>query len=145
MSETTTEEIYHATIMERARRPRHHQLLAAPAVVAEERNRLCGDRIVLHLGRDAEGRISAVGYQARACAICMAAADLMAEVIPGMTEGEARQAAASFEHSLQNGGRIEAGDRLAPLAVFEPLQAVPSRIRCALLPFKALEKALDGR
>lgn len=144
MSETTAEEIYHATIMERARRPRHHRLLAEPAAVADERNRLCGDRILLHLGRNAEGRITAVGYQARACAICMASADLMAEIIPGMTGEEARQAAASFEQSLQSGGGIKADDRLAPLGIFEPLQAVPSRARCALLPFKALEKALHG-
>jgi nitrogen fixation NifU-like protein len=144
MTNASAEEIYHATIMDRARRPRHQQLLADAPVSVEERNPLCGDRVRLQMRQDADGRIAALGYQARACAICMAAADLMAEIVPGMTEAEARRVAESFEASLRHGECIGADSQLSPLVIFQPLRAVPSRILCAVLPFKALEKALNG-
>jgi nitrogen fixation NifU-like protein len=145
MTGDTAEEIYHAIIMDRARRPRHQGRLTQVDAEAEERNPLCGDRVSVQVALDAESRITGVAHQARACAICMASADLIAEIVPGMMEMEARQAALAFEASLRDGETAEGAERLAPLRVFQPLREVPSRIPCAVLPFRALVKALDDR
>lgn len=145
MTEASAEALYHDVIMDRARRPRHQQVLEAPAEIVEERNPLCGDRVLLHLRRDPEGRVAALGYQARACAICVAATDLMAEIVPGMTAPEVEQAARRFHHNLRGGADADWEPPLAPLQVFAPLSTVPSRITCALLPFTALTRALGSR
>jgi nitrogen fixation NifU-like protein len=142
MSAIGAEDIYQAAIMDRARRPRHQGRLSDFDVEVQETNPLCGDRVALTLRRNAEGRIAAIGYHARACAICVAATDLMAEIIPGMTDDAARSAARSFETHLRNGASIPEDSVIAPLRPFEPLHDVPSRIGCATLAWRALVKAL---
>jgi nitrogen fixation NifU-like protein len=142
MSETGIEDIYQAAIMERARHPRHQGLLTDFDVEVKETNPLCGDRVVLTLRRQPDGRIAAVGYHARACAICVAATDLMAEIIPGMTEDEARLAATTFEARLRDGGSIPEDSVISSLRAFQPLRDVPSRIGCAILGWRALMQGL---
>ena len=142
MTVADIEDIYQATIMERARRPRHQGRLAEFDVEVQETNPLCGDRVTLNLRRGDGNRIAAIGYQARACAICIAASDLMAEMVPGMTEQEAREAASDFENALRHGGPIAETSALAPLRPFQPLRDVPSRIGCATLSWRALIAAL---
>lgn len=141
MTGATLDDIYHATIMDRARRPRHQGRLSAFEREAEARNPLCGDRISVQVARGAEGRITALGYQARACAICMASADLMAEMVPGMTAAEVRAKAEGFEAALRERQPIPPED---PGALFQPLSSVPSRIGCATLGWQALCAALAG-
>jgi nitrogen fixation NifU-like protein len=143
MNATEVDDIYQAAIMDRARRPRHKGLLDISDVEVQETNPLCGDRVTLTLRWGEERRIGAVGYHARACAICVAATDLMAEMIPGMTADEARETAQSFERRLRAAEPIGDTGVLAALRPFQPLQDVPSRIGCATLGWRALVAALD--
>ena len=135
------EELYHATIMDRARRPRHQGALEPFDAEVRETNPLCGDRVTLRLRCDG-GRIAAVGYEARACAICIAAADLMVEAAAGQPLADAVALGASLENALRGGDALPAEGPLAPLRVFSPLQDTPSRIGCATLPWRALRAAI---
>jgi nitrogen fixation protein NifU and related proteins len=144
VTETGVEDIYQAVIMDRARHPRHQGRLAAFDAEATEANPLCGDRVTLQLRRDGQGRIAALGYHARACAICLAATDLMAEIVPGMTAAAARETAARFEAGLRGGGAMTEGSVPATLQPFAPLRDVPSRIGCATLGWRALVAALTS-
>ena len=131
--------------MDRARRPRHQRRLEAVTVEAEARNPLCGDRVSVQLDIGAEGKITALGYQARACAICIAATDLMAEIVPGMDAAAVTQAATGFEDALRSGRTIPAGSEIAALTPFAPLHGTLSRISCALLGWTAVTTALAGQ
>jgi len=144
MSETAADDIYQATVMDRARRPRHQGRLSDFDVEVQETNPLCGDRVTLNLRRDPEGRIAAIGYHARACAICVAATDLMAEIVPGMTAEAACSNATTFEARLRDGGAIPEDSEIALLRAFQPIHDVPSRIGCATLGWRALVRALTG-
>lgn len=139
MTQDSAEAIYHATIMERARRPRHQGRLEVFDAEGEARNPLCGDRVSVQLTCTAEGRIGRVLYHARACAICTASADLMAEIVPGMTPAEVAATAREFEAALRKRQPLAAEN---PLACFQPLSDVPSRISCATLGWTALLSAL---
>jgi nitrogen fixation protein NifU and related proteins len=142
MSAQDLGDIYHRTILERARNPRHQHRLEPFDAEVREVNRLCGDRVTLRLACDPTDRIAAVGYEARGCAICMAASDVMAELVPGMTGAEARMAARRFERALRSGEAMAWDGRMAVLSLFEPLHGTPSRIGCATLPWQALHQAL---
>lgn len=139
MTDETAEALYHATIMDRARRPRHAGRLDLCDASGEARNPLCGDRISLQLTMAAGGRVGQIRHQARACAICAAAADLMAEMVPGLTAAEIATTAADFEQALR---RHQPLPPASPLACFQPLAEVPSRISCATLGWTALLSAL---
>jgi nitrogen fixation NifU-like protein len=143
MSAHELEDIYHRMILERARRPQHQHRLEPFDAEVREVNPLCGDRVTLRLTCDpASGRIAAIGYEARACTICMASSDFMAELAPGMTATEARLAATEFERALRSGETMPRDGRMALLSLFAPLHDTPSRIGCATLPWKALGHAL---
>jgi nitrogen fixation NifU-like protein len=145
MSASAVQDIYNRTILDRARQPRHQQRLESFDAEAREVNPLCGDRITLRLRCEPAGRIAAIGYEARACAICIAAADLMAEMVPGLTAEAARGLGAEFERALRSNPPDGWAGPLAALDLFAPLRDTPSRIGCATLPWKALTRALEAK
>lgn len=136
------EAMYHRIIMERARQPRYQRRLDPFDHEVRETNPLCGDRVTLRLRCDAAGRATAIGYEARACAICIASADLAAEVGLGLSAEEAASCAAALDRALESGATDAWTGRLAPFQVFAPLHEARSRIRCALLPWEGLIHAL---
>jgi nitrogen fixation protein NifU and related proteins len=114
---------YGAVLLEHFRRPHNFGSLPEPVAGHEVLNSLCGDRIRLEIGL-AAGAIEA-RFRGDACAICIAAASLMTDLVEGRTPAEA--------------GKLTGGEILAALQA-----PIPSaRLRCALLPLEALEVCLE--
>ena len=76
----------------------------------------------------------------------MASASVMTEAVTGRTVSEARSLYRHFEHLLRDpaGTAEQPGDH-AQLAVLGLIREFPSRVNCALLGWKTLNAALDGR
>lgn len=140
MSGTDVEDLYQLLIMERARAPRHAGRLETFDAEAEGDNPMCGDRVHLWL-RCEDGAIDEVGHETRGCAICIAAADLMADAVTGRDRGAAAEIAGAFEAMIASGdvpGRADFEELRALSGVHE----YRSRHRCATLPWQALRAAL---
>jgi nitrogen fixation NifU-like protein len=124
---TATAVLYSDVIRERWRHPRFRGELPSATAVAEDVNPLCGDRVRLSLRVDGP-----VVRQARfvgdACAICLASADVVAELVEGRTVAEA--------------SALTREDVLAMLQA----DIRPTRMRCVTLPVDVLARALgrDG-
>ncbi|HET7457804.1 MAG TPA: iron-sulfur cluster assembly scaffold protein [Gemmatimonadaceae bacterium] len=81
---------YGAVILERFRRPRRRGALAAANVRGERANALCGDRVRVELAVDpTTDRVRDAGFVGDACAVCVAAASLLADHVVGATLGDA--------------------------------------------------------
>ncbi len=136
-------DLYQETILERGRRPRHATRLAAFDATARGDNPMCGDRCQVWLKRAADGTLDAVGFEARGCAISVASADLMTEAVRGLDAGAARRLARRFRELVGTGTAEDpALDTLRPLA---GVHEYPSRVKCATLPWDALEAALNDK
>ena len=138
-------DLYQEVILDHGRRPRHGTRLAAFDATAKGDNPMCGDRVQVFVRRDADGRVAEAGFEARGCAISVASADLMAEVVAGRTRDEVRALAREFGNMVRTGQAPEgdaAMERLRPLA---GVHEYPSRVKCATLPWHALLAALDGQ
>ncbi|OUJ16315.1 Fe-S cluster assembly sulfur transfer protein SufU [Acetobacter sp. DsW_063] len=133
--------LYDSLIVRRAREPHHAGELADATAQAAGNNPLCGDRVALGVRVDG-GRIAAARHVTKGCAICAASADLMAGSIEGRTLSEALDMAGRFHHMLGNGSAVELNDLPESMAAFLPLKTHRSRLRCATLPWTALEEAL---
>lgn len=112
---------------------------------ATQSNPLCGDRVTIDL-RCSNGRIEAVGHDVRACVLCQAAAVLIAERGLGLDRAGAQAVAGAVRRFL---GRPADGPPPGweDFAAVAPVADVPSRHRCVLLPFEALDRAfaaVDG-
>lgn len=144
-AERDTDALYQELILERARAPRHGTLLACFDAEAAGDNPMCGDRVTLRVRRDSAGRIAEAGFAARGCAICLASADLMAEAVQGLAPADARALSARFEAMVRTGD-VPAGDRaFGTLRALAGVHDYKARMRCATLPWSALEAALSGR
>lgn len=119
--------IYSDVIKERWRRPRFRGELPGATKTAEDVNPLCGDRVRVSV-RVEGSSVAGVRYVGDACAICLAAADVVAELAEGRTREEA--AALTTEEVLEV---LRADIR-------------PTRMRCVTLPIGVLATALgDAR
>ncbi|MBI3457373.1 MAG: iron-sulfur cluster assembly scaffold protein [Candidatus Rokubacteria bacterium] len=118
--------LYSDVILDRFKHPRYLGELDAPDATYEDVNPLCGDRVRIELRLDGgpTAEIEAVRYRGDACAIALAAADLLAEMVQGRPAREA--------------GRVERDTLLAALRA----DIRPSRLRCVTLPLDVLRAAL---
>ena len=128
-------DLYQDPIMIHARSGVGAGRLEKPDATVTLDNPLCGDRITLDVALE-DGRVSAVGHHVRGCALCQAAAAVLAEAAPGQDQGSAEAARAALAAMLEGGPAPDGA--WAELAVFTPVQGHKSRHECVLLPLEAL-------
>ncbi|HLG15796.1 MAG TPA: iron-sulfur cluster assembly scaffold protein [Blastocatellia bacterium] len=117
--------IYSDVILDHFRNPRNYGALHSPDVAHEDVNPLCGDRIRIEL-RIKDGIVEAVRFRGDGCAISIASASILTELVLGAN---------------LCGREIVGEDRL-----LSSLQSKikRSRIKCAMLPLEVLRVAVDS-
>lgn len=118
-------DLYAEEILDHYKHPRHFGHLEEPTLTYHDSNPLCGDEIFLEL-RIEDNKVADVAFTGHGCAISRAAASMMSEEIIGMSLDELKK---WDKESILDLLGIEVG---------------PVRIKCALLPLKALKAAVWG-
>ncbi len=137
----TEDALYQARILALARVATGAGLLADPDARVTVDNPLCGDRITLDLAIDGT-EVTAIGHKVRGCALCEAAAALIAANAVGATPAHLQTVADAADALLRSGGA--APPDWPDLEAFRPVATAKSRHRCVLLPFEALIEALSS-
>ena len=139
-------ELYQEIILDHSRHPRHFGAIADASHVAEGHNPLCGDKVKIYLSVDASGRIADVSFEGRGCAISVASASLMTEMLKGRTVEQAEELMGGFLHLVKGEGANGLGeDDRERLEVMAGVSAFPMRIKCATLAWHAMKSALEGK
>ena len=140
MAASGTDELYQALIRDHFRRPRNRGALEQPATSGRAHNRFCGDTVLMW-ARLEDGRLAEVTFDGRGCAISQAAASMLTNV----AKGKEVDAIARLRRIFVDGLVPDAPPlpkELGDLRALAGVRRFPSRIRCAVLPFDALEDAL---
>ncbi len=139
-------ELYQEVILDHSRHPRHFGALASHTHVAEGHNPLCGDRVKIFLQVDSAGRIQDVSFEGRGCAISVASASLMTELLKGRTAAEAERLMDRFLALVrgEDAAGLDESDR-EHLQVMAGVSAFPMRVKCATLAWHAMKAALEHR
>ena len=150
--------LYQRTVLEHCRSPRNFHAMDEPDRVAEGFNPLCGDKVTVYLrtpGRESvpaaredgtsslPGVIAEISFEAAGCAICLASASMMTELLSGEASNDARQQAEQVLKAFKPGAGNGLGD-LGEIVALGGVRAYPSRIRCVTLPWKTFTAALEG-
>jgi len=118
--------LYSKVILDHFRNPRNFGSLPSADAVYEDVNPLCGDRIRIELAiRD--NRIEAARFVGDGCAISIAAASILTELIAG--------------------ANIDQGDEvISNQMILSSLESEikPSRMKCALLPLEVLRTSIEN-
>lgn len=133
--------LYQEVILDHNRKPRNFGVLANANRHAEGHNPVCGDHITLHVHVEGE-QINDVRFEGQSCAICKASASMMTTQIKGKTVGEAETLIQEFRDMATGMLNVDAQPHhLGRLTVFAGVSELPSRVKCAILPWHTLHAA----
>ncbi len=138
-------ELYQDVILDHSRKPRNAGPLEPHSHAARGNNPLCGDRVDVYLAVEGE-RIVDVRFEARGCAISIASASMMTELVKGGSIEEACAVFGRFHEILTRKGDVDADEieSLDGLAALIGVRAFPMRVKCATLPWHAMSAALSA-
>jgi nitrogen fixation NifU-like protein len=136
-------QLYQEVILDHNRKPRNFGKLADASHRAEGLNPLCGDHIWVYL-RLEDDEIQAIGFEGQSCAICKASASMMTHAVKGKSVADAELLAQEFRDMTLGHLDPESGEHhLGRLKVFAGVRDLPTRVKCAILPWHTLHAALN--
>ena len=140
---TVSKQLYQEVILDHNKKPRNWGTLADATHKSEGLNPLCGDHITLTLKLYGDV-VDAINVQGESCAICKASASMMTTMVKGKTCADAEQMVQEFRDMAT--GKLDPAQphHLGRLTVFAGVRDLPSRVKCAILPWHTLHAALNS-
>jgi len=135
--------LYQEVILDHNRKPRNYGALPQASHHAEGHNPLCGDRITVALQLDGE-RVDGIAFEGESCAICKASASMMTVAVKGKTRTEAETLISEFREMATGKQAPESLPHIGRLAVFAGVRDLPTRVKCAILPWHTLHAAINS-
>lgn len=133
--------LYQEIILDHYKHPRGKRVLDAPLASAHHVNPTCGDEVTVEVAADDQGNLI-IGYQGQGCSISQASASVMSELLEGTSSENSvivREAFVAMMHSQGHSDPDE--DVIGDGVAFAGVSKYPARVKCALLPWMALQDA----
>lgn len=136
--------LYQEVILDHNRKPRNYGTLAHPSHQAEGHNPLCGDHlgVALHLDGDT---VDQIAFHGESCAICKASASMMTTAVKGKTREQAQALTQEFLAMATGKLDLNQPNQIGRLAVFAGVRDLPTRVKCAILPWHTLQAAFNSQ
>ena len=136
--------LYQEVILDHNKKPRNFGVLEAANRHAHGHNPLCGNDYTIYAIVE-DGVVRKAGFTGEGCAISKAAASMMTARIKNKPVSDALELVNEFRLLVMGELDPEKDEHsLGHLAVFQGVSSLPVRIKCALLPWHALQAALKG-
>jgi nitrogen fixation NifU-like protein len=136
--------LYQEVILDHNKKPRNYGVLDSATHRAEGHNPLCGDHLALTLKLDGEN-VDAIAFNGESCAICKASASMMTAAVKGKTRADAETLIHEFRDMAT--GVLDTANQphhLGRLTVFAGVRDLPTRVKCAILPWHTLHAAFNS-
>jgi len=140
--------LYQEVILDHNKKPRNYGTLEQASHHAEGHNPLCGDHITvalnLELDPDCVECIAGITFQGESCAICKASASMMTVAVKGKTRADAETLIQEFLAMATGKLDLNSPNHIGRLAVFAGVRDLPTRVKCAILPWHTLHAAFNS-
>ncbi len=124
--------------MDHGRKPRNFGSVDGVTHSAEGFNTLCGDRVLVTLVMDGDV-VKDIRFEGAGCAICMASASLMTQMVKGRSVDSVDELFHTFQGAVtQEGASVEGLEELEALV---GVRQYPNRVKCATLAWHAIKEA----
>jgi len=133
--------LYQEVILDHYRRPRNKGTLAEPTGSASLRNPVCGDEVDVHVEMR-DGKVAEVKFGGRGCSISQASASMMTELVKGRTAEEAHALGERFAEMIRGSAEAAKDAVLGQARALSGVSRFPTRVRCALIAWEAMERAI---
>ena len=133
--------LYQEVILDHYRRPRNRGTVPEPTGTASLRNPLCGDEVDVQVAIQ-DGKVADVKFGGRGCSISQASASMMTELVKGRTPDEVHALGERFAEMIRGNAEAAKDQALGQARALSGVSRFPTRVRCALIAWEAMERAV---
>ncbi|MBE7637702.1 SUF system NifU family Fe-S cluster assembly protein [Sneathiella sp. P13V-1] len=137
-------ELYQEVILDHSKSPRNFGVINPHGHEGHGHNPLCGDTVTLYTNIDENGIIIDISFEGKGCAISIASASLLTQLVKGKTVQEAEKLFEKFHTMLTEDGK-EPASIPEELRVLAGVKQFPMRVKCATLSWHALKEAMPAK
>lgn len=139
-------ELYQEVILDHSKNPRNFRHPEDANYEAHGYNPLCGDTVNVYLKMGHNGLIEDAAFEGKGCAISLASASMMTDIIKGKTEAEAKEIFNGFKKLVTGEENdFDAGEDTERLMMLAGVKEFPMRVKCATLAWHAMTSAMDDK
>jgi nitrogen fixation NifU-like protein len=140
-------ELYQEIILEHGKNPRNLRKTENFNKDAKGNNPLCGDNVHIYLKLDENKKVNDISFEGSGCAISMASASIMTDLIKGKTEKEVKEIVEDFLGMIKENPDLKTNllkdDEKTKLMCLSGVKQYPMRVKCATLSWHTLVTAID--
>ena len=140
-------ELYQEIILDHGKNPRNIGKFDNYNKDAKGHNPLCGDNVHVYLRLNENKKVEDISFEGSGCAISMASASLMTELVRGKEEKEVKEIILDFLDMIKEkeelNNNILKEDEKTKLMSLSGVKQYPMRVKCATLSWHTLTSALN--
>ena len=140
-------ELYQEIILDHGKNPRNLRKTENFNKDAKGHNPLCGDKVHIYIKLDDKKNIEDISFEGSGCAISMASASIMTDLMKGKSENEVKEIISKFLDMIKEKDDISTDlikdDEKTKLMSLGGVKNYPMRVKCATLSWHALSSALE--
>lgn len=135
--------LYQQVILDHAREKHGYGIVGDEAASSHQFNPTCGDEVTVGVRTGADGRIHSIGWEGHGCSISTASASLLSDLVHDADRARLADSIGAFRELMHSKGALEGDEELLGDAVaLAGVSKYVTRVKCAMLPWVALEDAL---
>jgi len=142
-------QLYQDIILEHGKSPRNLGQCEGYNYDAKGYNPLCGDKVHVYLKLDSEKKVEGLTFEGDGCAISLASASIMTELVKGKSFDEAKEIMNAFLDMIKNTSKIQSNhldkDEKTKIMSLSGVKQFPMRVKCATLSWHTLNSAIKGK
>ena len=142
-------QLYQDIILEHGKSPRNLGKCKGYNHDAKGYNPLCGDKVHVYLKLDNGKKVEGLTFEGDGCAISLASASIMTELVKGKSFNETKEIMDAFLNMVKNSSEIQSNylneDQKTILMSLSGVKQFPMRVKCATLSWHTLNSAIKGK
>ena len=142
-------QLYHDIILEHGKSPRNLGKCKGYNHNAKGYNPLCGDKVHVYLKSNSGKKVEGLTFEGEGCAISLASASIMTELVKGKSFDETRDIMNAFLNMIKNTSEIRSNhldeNQKTKLMSLSGVKQFPMRVKCATLSWHTLISAMEGK
>ena len=140
-------ELYQEIILDHGKNPRNLRRTENFNKDAKGHNPLCGDKVHVYLKLNENKKVEDISFEGQGCAISMASASIMTDLLKGKEEHEVKEIVSDFLDMIKEKDQLNSNilneDDKTKLMCLSGVKQYPMRVKCATLSWHTLTTAID--
>ena len=140
-------ELYQEIILDHGKNPRNLRRTENFNKDAKGHNPLCGDKVHVYLKLNENKKVEDISFEGQGCAISMASASIMTDLVKGKEEHEVKEIVSDFLDMIKEKDQLNSNilneDDKTKLMCLSGVKQYPMRVKCATLSWHTLTTAID--